>query len=342
MATSLFPFKKTSKRRTAGASEHVARIGWLLLRLLMDRTVEYAAYRDRFGCSTRGFQRDLCKLREIGQGAFTISRSKSGRAILTTQKRALSDLSARSSDAAETLARIAAALGGPLASAMVADSQSASVAADMHSGFFHVREPVPSSDRLTNVFEFLRNAAAGPARVEFAYQAARGPRSMRRVEPYHVVVRSGRYYLIAYDLLRKDWRYFALDAIEGWTLRKEGTFTPRAVPPRFLAQRAVGWIRADSGDEDLDVTIRVNPVAAGAVRARKWQNEQRIMELPDGGVEITLAFADAAEAVRWSLQFGAEAVLVAPPQAVGLAREIAEQIVRAYGKLRQTGVARAV
>lgn len=207
------------KRSSDAPSEHVARIGWLLLRLLHDHAIEYAAYRDRFGRSARGFQRDLCKLREIGSGYFSISRTKSGRALLAMLPGRLSALSAQSRNVTATLSRIAAALGGPMEREL--RSAIGYAPADERAGFLHVREPLPSaSDTVTRIFEFLKGAADGPARVEFAY-LSRGAQTVRRVEPYHVIARSGRYYLIAYDLARKDWRHFALDAMQERTLRRE-------------------------------------------------------------------------------------------------------------------------
>lgn len=317
-------------RRSDAPSEHVARIGWLLLRLLHDRAIEYATYRDRFGRSSRGFQRDLCKLREIGRGHFTISRTKSGRALLAVSAGGLSALSVQSRNVTATLSRIAAALGGPVEREL--RSAIGDAPAGERTGFLHMREPLPSaSDGVTRVFEFLKGAADGPARVEFAY-VSRGAQTVRRVEPYHVVARSGRYYLIAYDLTRKDWRHFALDAMQERTLRKEGTFMPRPVPARFLADRAVGWI---AGSSSTDVTVHVSALVAGAVRARRWQQEQRIVPQPDGSADITLTVEDPAEAVRWAMQFGPEAVVVAPPQAVALARDMVSQMAAAYDRRSQ-------
>ena len=140
--------------------------------------------------------------------------------------------------------------------------------ADQRRGFLQVREVVPSDgDRVGGVFTFLKDAAATSARVEFSYTPSRGARGARRAEPYHVVARSGRYYLVAYDIARRDWRYFALDAITG-PLRKDGTFVPRPVPERFLAERAVGWI---GGATTLETTFRLSSVVAAAVTARTWQ-----------------------------------------------------------------------
>lgn len=313
------------RHRTDAPSEHVARVGWLLLRLLHDRVAEYATYCDRFGCSTRVFQRDLSKLREIGRGYFTISRMRGGRVLIAVAAGRLSALNSQSRSLTETLSRIAAALGGPVGrevqnAAGQRNEQNAS-------GFLHAREPLPAAnERIIRIYDFLQNAAAGPARVEFRY-TSRGKQTSRRVEPYHVMARSGRYYLVAYDLVRKDWRNFGLDAIDEASLRKEGTFSPRSVPDRLLAHRAVGWI---SGSNTLDVTVYVSAVVAGSVAARNWQSGQRLVSLETGAAEITLTVDDPAEAVRWALQFGAEAVIVAPPQVVALAREVVAEIGRSY------------
>jgi predicted DNA-binding transcriptional regulator YafY len=321
-----------ARPRTDAPSRTVARIGWILLTLLYDGVVDYAACIDRFGISRREFQRDLLKIREIGRGhGFTVSHITGGRVLLHASARRIERLSAKTRDVTATLGRIAAALGGPIERELRGAIGSEKV--DPHRGFLHVREATPrESERVAGACAFLEEAAAGPARVEFSYKPARGARAIRRVEPYHVIARSGRYYLVGYDLMRRDWRQFALDAITG-PMRKEGTFTPRAVPERFLAEHAVGWIR---GSAALDVTIRLSPVVAAAVTSVIWQSGQRVARWPDGSAEITLAFEDLGEAVRWSLRFGAEAIVIAPPEAVAFARETVDGIARAYA----SGVAR--
>ncbi len=314
------------RRRAETPSQHVARITWILLTLLYDGVLQYASCVDRFGISRREFQRDLAKLREVGASqGFTISKTTGGRVFLRASGSRIERLSAQGRDAAATLSRIAAALGGPAEReirAAIGD-----VAVDPRAGFLHVREPLPSDGaRIAGVYAFLKDAAAGPARVEFMYTPARGGRMQRRVEPYHVVARSGRYYLIGYDLVRRDWRYFALDAISG-PMRKEGTFASRSVPGRFLAEQAVGWI---SGSKTIDVTVRVTPVVAAAVTARAWQHGQRVEPRPDGSAEITLTLDDVDEAVRLGLGFGAEALVVGPPEAVAVARLTVDRLARAY------------
>jgi predicted DNA-binding transcriptional regulator YafY len=314
------------KRRADAPSEHVARIGWMLITLLCDGVLEYARCIDLFGISARQFQRDVRKIRDLGRPhGFVVSHSSGGRVFLSAAPRRVATLGPKSRDVTAALARLAAAFGGPIAREL--QDAIGETAADPRAGFLQVREPLPAaSDRVTRRFEELKAAAAGPARVEFVYTPARGTRARRRVEPYHIVARSGRYYLVAYDLARRDWRLFALDAI-GDAVVREGTFAPRAVPERFLSERAVGWIAGSRGG---DVTVRLSALVAAAVGARTWQQGQRFTLLPDGGAKITLAFEDLSEAVRWALQFGTEATIVAPPEAVSLARETAAHIAQAY------------
>jgi predicted DNA-binding transcriptional regulator YafY len=51
----------------------------------------------------------------------------------------------------------------------------------------------------------------------------------RRVEPHHVVTSQGRWYLLAWDLEREDWRLFSADRITPRTPTGP-RFTPREVP----------------------------------------------------------------------------------------------------------------
>lgn len=70
--------------------------------------------------------------------------------------------------------------------------------------------------------------------VRFDY-ASRDPQSSdglgppRRVEPHHLVTAQGRWYLVAWDLDRDDWRIFSANRITPRT-PGGGRFTPREVP----------------------------------------------------------------------------------------------------------------
>ncbi|MGL3804460.1 helix-turn-helix transcriptional regulator [Paeniglutamicibacter sp. R2-26] len=72
-------------------------------------------------------------------------------------------------------------------------------------------------------------------RVAFEYRDARGAASSRRVEPAKLVNVGNRYYLVAYDLDRADWRSFRVDRAENARPRAL-RFAPREIPGGDAAQ----------------------------------------------------------------------------------------------------------
>ena len=68
------------------------------------------------------------------------------------------------------------------------------------------------------------------------------PAPARRVEPHHLVTRGGRWYLVAWDLDREDWRTFRVDRLEP---RAPGgaRFTPRTLPGGDVATFLTGRFR---------------------------------------------------------------------------------------------------
>lgn len=83
----------------------------------------------------------------------------------------------------------------------------------------------------------LSAAARAHEVVRFDYASpdpASEPAARRRVEPHHLVMSHGRWYLVAWDLERDDWRVFRADRITPRT--PTGTrFTPREVPGGSVA-----------------------------------------------------------------------------------------------------------
>ena len=79
--------------------------------------------------------------------------------------------------------------------------------------------------------------------VRFGYAGDQSP--PRRAEPHHVVARRGRWYLVAFDLDRADWRTFRCDRI---ALRTPNgpRFAPRALPGGDLATFLDGVVRGSS------------------------------------------------------------------------------------------------
>ncbi|GII64236.1 DeoR family transcriptional regulator [Sphaerisporangium krabiense] len=83
-------------------------------------------------------------------------------------------------------------------------------------------------------------------RFDYGAAAADDDQTPRRVEPHHLVTWGGRWYLVAWDLDREDWRTFRADRIRPRTPAGP-RFTPREVPGGEVAAFVTGLFRGGSG-----------------------------------------------------------------------------------------------
>ncbi|MFI6578185.1 helix-turn-helix transcriptional regulator [Nocardiopsis sp. NPDC050513] len=74
--------------------------------------------------------------------------------------------------------------------------------------------------------------------VDFDYRDREGRLRERRVEPHHLVDHQGRWYLVAHDTDRGDWRTFRVDRMDG-IRRTHRRFTPRPLPAADPAEYVV-------------------------------------------------------------------------------------------------------
>src|SRR5918992_1951410 len=97
----------------------------------------------------------------------------------------------------------------------------------------------PTIDADPDVLITLAQACRDAERLELGYTAASGEQSSRLVDPLRLVALGRRWYLVAYDLTRHDWRSFRVDRIE--EARRTGArFRPRELP----AEDAAAFVRA--------------------------------------------------------------------------------------------------
>ncbi|SDL06599.1 helix-turn-helix transcriptional regulator [Streptomyces indicus] len=110
----------------------------------------------------------------------------------------------------------------------------------------------------------LASATSGHERLRFSYEAGDGARTRRLTEPYRLVSAGRRWYLIAYDIDRDDWRTFRVDRVSD-PFATGARFAPREVPTGDAAEfmRATVWRGAPTFE--VDVTFRA-PAAEVARR----------------------------------------------------------------------------
>ncbi|MGD9750792.1 MAG: helix-turn-helix transcriptional regulator [Acidimicrobiia bacterium] len=101
-----------------------------------------------------------------------------------------------------------------------------------------------------DVLSVLAQACRDEVRLGFAYTARDGEQTERYVEPHQLVLLERRWYLVAYDVDRRDWRTFRVDRLTE-PRPTRGRFEPRPLP----AADAAAFVRAgiDSASAPLEV-----------------------------------------------------------------------------------------
>jgi predicted DNA-binding transcriptional regulator YafY len=182
------------------------------------------------------------------------------------------------------------------------------------------------------VLAFVAQACRDGVRLAFGYAGApppdRGPAEAlaeRYVEPYRVIALGRRWYLVAYDMDRSDWRTFRLDRMVDPRPART-PFSPRPLPAddlveyvrqRIRALRLVHRVVADVGLSEEQVRRRLG----------SWVTVEPI---PDG---CRISFD--ADRLDWPLVvlagLDAPLQLVAPDDLAQVAGRIGRQLVEAAG-----------
>ncbi|MFD7084130.1 helix-turn-helix transcriptional regulator [Streptomyces sp. NPDC002181] len=215
-----------------------ARLLTLLSLLQTPREWPGSELAERLRVSPRTIRRDIERLRELGypveatlgaEGGYRLVAGAAMPPLLLDDEEAVAiavGLRAGAGHAIEgveeasvrALAKLEQVLPGRLRR-RVGALQSATIAVTRGDG--------PSIDPRT--LTTIAAAVAGPERLRFAYRARDGADSKRLVEPYRLVSTGSRWYLVAYDLDRGDWRTFRVDRVAE-PFATGARFAPRELP----------------------------------------------------------------------------------------------------------------
>ncbi|MGH3251842.1 MAG: helix-turn-helix transcriptional regulator [Trebonia sp.] len=148
-------------------------------------------------------------------------------------------------------------------------------------------------------------------RLRFGYGAASGERTERHVEPHRLVALDRRWYLVAYDLLRNDWRSFRLDRVIGVPQPTGARFRPRELPAADAAEFVRRNANAVPGAWRVKAVIEA-PAAVVEQRIGRWAT---IEEQGPGRCLATMAPGDN---LNWPVialgMAGAEFRVIDPPE----------------------------
>ncbi|GAA2154752.1 YafY family protein [Nocardioides koreensis] len=233
-----------SPGETGGTTERVLR----LLALLQQRPVWTGTeLAERLGVTTRSIRRDVGRLRALG---YPVNATQGvGGGYQLGAGKALPPLLLDDEEAIATAVSLRLAAGGTVAGASEAAVRTlakldqvlpARLRAEVRA--LHDAIVTLEGGRIevdADLLLALARATRDTVRVELTYTGRGAEPGLRRVEPYQLVATGRRWYLLAFDLDRDDWRSFRLDRMSD--LRTTTwRFTRREHPdPAAYVQQAV-------------------------------------------------------------------------------------------------------
>jgi predicted DNA-binding transcriptional regulator YafY len=186
----------------------------------------------------------------------------------------------------------------------------------------------PAAEHLPKIHQALAERRTLKTRY---YSASRDSEDTRAIDPYHLTLHNGGLYLVAHCHLRNAPRIFAVERMRTVELTARRFEVPASFDAEEYLAGAWGMLRGDL------VTVRVIFARALApyIRERLWHPSQKLRDLPDGRVEMTLTVADTLEVRRWILGYGVQAEVVEPPSLREMLRAEAAQLAATLGARRK-------
>jgi predicted DNA-binding transcriptional regulator YafY len=163
------------------------------------------------------------------------------------------------------------------------------------------------------------------------YSMSRDEENRRQVDPYHLTVFEGGFYLVGYCHLRKTERIFAVERIRELKMLAAPFIVRRGFNLEEYLDHALGIVKG----EIVPVKVLFSSSIARFIRDRFWHSSQKFRDLPDGRLEMTLRVADTFEIRRWILGYGRDAEVVEPATLRGMLREHAEALARKLAPKRK-------
>lgn len=204
---------------------------------------------------------------------------------------------------------------------------SRALVSDTEKDFFKMLEP-----KLSILAGWVRDYLPWEKRIDALCEAARGCREVlmeydsasseqvtfRRVNPCHVLLKDGAWYLVGYCHERKELRTFRVDRIQSLELTGDTFADPGFDIETYFKD---SWQLARG--KPTQIRVQVFPPMARYIREGDWHYSELKEEQPDGSLILTVTVEEIWEIKKWILGWGQYALVLEPDS---LRQEIAGEL----------------
>ena len=191
--------------------------------------------------------------------------------------------------------------------------------------------PAKSYEKKHGIIKTINRAIREHRLVEVEYHSlGKSPRK-RSIEPYTVILFQSSIYIVAAASEIED----PEDRVRTWKLDRFGKATIMdewfKIPKDLDLDQYVGHsLGMFLGNKSRNFRIKIGPHAKRWVVEDPWHPDQKIKELKDGSIELSVKAVHDLEIIPRVLNLGAEAEILSPPSARKQMSEIIKQLAKKY------------
>jgi predicted DNA-binding transcriptional regulator YafY len=183
--------------------------------------------------------------------------------------------------------------------------------------------PVPDT-----VFKVILEGCLKQNCLSFTYYSpVREEKSLRTVDPYHLLNYMGSWHIVGYCHSRKDVRDFALNRISQAKILTEPFKKPDNFDFKKYFLLTFGLYK---GKATKEVTLRFTPEKSKWIKDQIWHKDQKARYLRDGSLELSFPVSDFSEITREILKHGEAVEVIRPKILRDLIKAEAQKIAKIY------------
>ncbi|WP_258100907.1 helix-turn-helix transcriptional regulator [Marinoscillum pacificum] len=188
----------------------------------------------------------------------------------------------------------------------------------------------PTATKMTNIdphIEELQIAIASQKKIKITYYSNYTEQTnQREVEPLGLVHYSGRWHLIAYCLLREDFRDFRTDRIQQLHITSESF--DRSKHPNFM-EFVHGMV---GGTDAKEAEIRFSKKAARFTQDQRYYYGFLEETKHEDFIDMKFITPHYPYLAKWLLMYGSEVSVLSPPQLQGLVATYSKELFEHHQK----------
>lgn|SRR5699024_7634877 len=313
-----------------------ARLLQLLALLQMRREWTGAALAERMGVTDRTVRRDIDKLRELGYPIKATAGVAGGYQLGSGAQ--LPPLLLDDDEALAVALGLAAVAASPVSGVSEASVRALTKLEQVlparlrrrHSTLKSAvtRLGIPGHAVDPQYLTDLSAAITTGRQVSFDYERADGRRIRRLVEPYHLVDSGQRWYLVAWDTTRQDWRTFRVDRIRTRPSER-ARYQPRSLPEGDAAAYVQDAI--SRSPYRYDFTVRL---FAPAAEVSGWVSAAagEVIDEGEGRTILRTGWDDFDEFLGYLFSLDVPFEFLAPESAIRRVRTISARLAASAGE----------